>query len=86
MIQHLKWMHAELTTFIADTLSPATSTEIPTVTGNLFSQGTITANVIGVSFEPTTSDTDVNGELTWGKLILPFIFFLFTQSHISRWN
>jgi len=51
-----------------DTLSPATTTEIPTVTDNLFSQGTITAHEISVSFEPITSSTgeQLNGELTWG--------------------
>ena len=39
---------------------------VPTVTDNLFSQGTITTDVIGVSFEPTTSDSVTNGELTFG--------------------
>ncbi|KAF9447010.1 acid protease [Macrolepiota fuliginosa MF-IS2] len=48
------------------TLSPATSSLIPTVTDNLFSQGSITANEIGISFEPTTSDEVLNGELAWG--------------------
>ncbi|KAF9454183.1 aspartic peptidase A1 [Macrolepiota fuliginosa MF-IS2] len=48
------------------TLSPATSSLIPTVTDNLYSQGSITANEIGVSFEPTTSTEVLNGELTWG--------------------
>jgi cathepsin E len=50
----------------ADTLSPATNTGIPTVTNNLFSQGTISANEIGVSFEPLTQDNELNGEITWG--------------------
>ncbi|KAJ7849919.1 aspartic peptidase domain-containing protein [Mycena leptocephala] len=49
-----------------DTLSPATTTLIPTVTDNLFSQGTITSNLIGISFEPTTQVEVVNGEITWG--------------------
>ncbi|KAF8899074.1 aspartic protease [Infundibulicybe gibba] len=48
------------------TLSPATNTLIPTVTDNLFSRGTISANQIGISFEPTTTDEVLNGELTWG--------------------
>jgi len=39
---------------------------VPTVTDNLFSQGTITSNEIGVSFEPTTSSSVRNGELTFG--------------------
>jgi len=48
------------------TLSPATSTLIPTVTDNLFSKGLITAHEIGISFAPTTQLDNVNGELTWG--------------------
>ncbi|CAA7264829.1 unnamed protein product [Cyclocybe aegerita] len=48
------------------TLSPAATTFIPTVTDNLFSQGTISANEIGISFEPTTASEVLNGELTWG--------------------
>jgi cathepsin E len=51
-----------------DTLSPATTTLIPTVTDNLFSAGTIPAHEIAVSFEPITgtSGVELNGELTWG--------------------
>jgi cathepsin E len=49
-----------------DTLSPATTQEIPTVTDNLFSQGVISAHEIGVSFEPSITGNDLNGEITWG--------------------
>ncbi|TCD68311.1 hypothetical protein EIP91_011170 [Steccherinum ochraceum] len=49
-----------------DTLSPDTRNTIPTVTDNLFSQGAITQNLVAVSFEPTTSETSTNGELTFG--------------------
>jgi len=49
-----------------NTLSPATNSEIPTVTDNLFSAGTITAHEIAVSFEPITQLNELNGELTWG--------------------
>ncbi|KAG6842466.1 hypothetical protein C0991_007596 [Blastosporella zonata] len=48
------------------TLSPATSTLIPTVTDKAFSLGLITGNQIGISFEPTTVEDVVNGELSWG--------------------
>ncbi|RDX41559.1 aspartic peptidase A1 [Lentinus brumalis] len=48
------------------TLSPDTSSTIPTVTDNLFSQGIITADEVAVSFEPTTQEEVVNGELTFG--------------------
>jgi len=48
------------------TLSPATSTLIPTVTDNAFSRGIITAHEIGISFVPSASDESLNGELTWG--------------------
>lgn len=39
---------------------------IPTVTDNLYSQGTISETVVGVFFAPTTSESDTNGELTFG--------------------
>ncbi|KDR71424.1 hypothetical protein GALMADRAFT_143704 [Galerina marginata CBS 339.88] len=48
------------------TLSPATNTLIPTVTDNLFTTGTIPAHSIGISFEPTITGDDQNGEITWG--------------------
>ncbi|KAF9041825.1 acid protease [Hymenopellis radicata] len=48
------------------TLSPANNTLIPTVTDNLFSQGTITDNKIGIFFAPTNSLESENGVLTWG--------------------
>ncbi|CAL1694550.1 unnamed protein product [Somion occarium] len=48
------------------TLSPDTSSTVPTVTDNLFSQGVITSNLVAVSFEPTTSLSSTNGELTFG--------------------
>ncbi|KAG2343384.1 acid protease [Suillus weaverae] len=48
------------------TLTNSPATTIPTVTDNLYSQGTISQMVVGVSFEPTTSQTVTNGELTFG--------------------
>ncbi|KAJ3783676.1 family A1 protease [Lentinula aff. detonsa] len=39
---------------------------VPTVTDNLFSQGTIAENVVAISFEPTTTDKVTNGELFFG--------------------
>jgi len=39
---------------------------IPTVTGNLFTQGTISENLVAVSFNPITSEPVTNGELTFG--------------------
>ncbi|KAG1880106.1 aspartic peptidase domain-containing protein [Suillus subluteus] len=41
-------------------------TTIPTVTDNLYSQGIISQIVVGISFEPTTLESDTNGELTFG--------------------
>ncbi|KAH9486239.1 Polyporopepsin [Psilocybe cubensis] len=49
-----------------DTLSPATNSLIPTVTDNLFANGVISANEIGISFNPTTVEDNENGEITWG--------------------
>ncbi|KAF8236774.1 aspartic peptidase A1 [Tricholoma matsutake] len=48
------------------TLTNQPNTAIPTVTDNLFSQNIISANEIGISFEPTTQPQVLNGELTWG--------------------
>ncbi|KIN93244.1 hypothetical protein M404DRAFT_1009105 [Pisolithus tinctorius Marx 270] len=48
------------------TLTNQPSTQIPTVIQNLFSQGTIPEEVVGISFEPTTSTSSINGELTFG--------------------
>ncbi|OAX44937.1 acid protease [Rhizopogon vinicolor AM-OR11-026] len=48
------------------TLTNAPTTTIPTVTQNLYTQGIISEVVVGVSFEPTTSQKVTNGELTFG--------------------
>ncbi|KAF8330517.1 aspartic peptidase A1 [Amanita rubescens] len=48
------------------TLSPDSSTTIPTVTDNLFAKGLINADMVSISFEPATSQSDQNGELAWG--------------------
>jgi len=47
------------------TLSSGDQT-IPTVTDNLYSQGTIPEHLVAISFEPTTSESVANGELTFG--------------------
>ncbi|KIK55673.1 hypothetical protein GYMLUDRAFT_175162 [Collybiopsis luxurians FD-317 M1] len=39
---------------------------VPTVTDNLFAQGTIAQNLVAVSFAPTDAEVDNNGELTFG--------------------
>ncbi|OCH86411.1 acid protease [Obba rivulosa] len=39
---------------------------IPTVTDNALAQGLISTKQVGVSFEPTTSLSDTNGEVTFG--------------------
>ncbi|KAF8626737.1 hypothetical protein AX17_006502 [Amanita inopinata Kibby_2008] len=48
------------------TLSPDTGSSIPTVTDMAYSQGFLSADEVGVSFQPTTTDPNTNGELTWG--------------------
>ncbi|KIL59267.1 hypothetical protein M378DRAFT_1015803 [Amanita muscaria Koide BX008] len=48
------------------TLSPDTNTPILTVTDNAYAQGLITNDEIAISFEPTTTTSVQNGELTWG--------------------
>ncbi|KAJ8593240.1 aspartic proteinase [Rhizopogon salebrosus TDB-379] len=48
------------------TLTDEPSMTIPTVTQNLHTQGIISENVVGVSFEPTNQLNVINGELTFG--------------------
>ncbi|CAK5284004.1 unnamed protein product [Mycena citricolor] len=48
------------------TVSGATS--VPTVTDNLFAQGTIPAESISISYVPTTAAGVANGELTFGGM------------------
>ncbi|KAJ7751197.1 aspartic peptidase domain-containing protein [Mycena maculata] len=48
------------------TLIKSPTTLIPTVTDNLFKQGTITSDLIGISFEPITSEDDNNGSIAFG--------------------
>ncbi|OJT12452.1 Polyporopepsin [Trametes pubescens] len=48
------------------TLSPDETSTIATVTDNLFSQGAISQNLVAVSFEPTSSIGNTNGELAFG--------------------
>ena len=45
---------------------PRNASTIPTVTDSLFAQGAIKENLVAVSFEPTTSGSVLNGELTFG--------------------
>ncbi|KAL1741011.1 acid protease [Schizophyllum fasciatum] len=45
----------------------ASTSSVPTVTDNLYEQGTIPTESIGIFYQPTTSSTSVaNGELTFG--------------------
>ncbi|KIY42838.1 acid protease [Fistulina hepatica ATCC 64428] len=48
------------------TLVGASTTEIPTVANNLYTDGTISEDVIGIFFQPDSSDGDTTGVLTWG--------------------
>ena len=41
---------------------------VPTVTDNLFKEGTIRTNSLGISFTPSTESGVVNGELTFGSV------------------
>ena len=55
-----------LLTHNTGTLIPDTSACIPTVTDNAFTQGLIDAHEVGISFEPTTTVGNTNGELAFG--------------------
>lgn len=50
------------------TLSPASATIVPTVVDNLFTQGLIPVDAVGIYFQPTTSQSSVNGELDFGGI------------------
>ena len=39
---------------------------VPTVVDNLFSQGTIANDSLGIFYQPTTDEGAINGELTFG--------------------
>ncbi|KAG2366371.1 aspartic proteinase [Suillus spraguei] len=47
-------------------LTDLPTTTIPTVTDNLYSQGTIPQDVVSVFFEPSSSQAKTKGELTFG--------------------
>ncbi|KAJ3973543.1 acid protease [Lentinula raphanica] len=69
------------------TLSSSPTGTIPTVMDNLFSQGTISSETLGVFLAPTTEDDPVNGELSFGgvdtsKATGPMSFF---QSTLPFW-
>lgn len=62
------------------------TTDVPTVTDNLYAQGIISSDLLGVSYEPSSSADVPNGELTFGgtdTTKLENIFLLVpTLSHI----
>ena len=70
--------------FYVDTLTTNINSTIPTVTDNLYAQGTITKDVLSISFEPYTDHSGKqqwNGELTWGVVHL-FLKLLNLNSEI----
>ncbi len=58
----LSFLPVDLT---VDTLSPDSGSSFPTVTESLFGQGTISSDVIGISFEPITTTSNNNGKPTF---------------------
>jgi hypothetical protein len=44
------------------------NTPVPTITDNLFKQGTISTESIGIFYQPSTSASALNGELTFGGI------------------
>jgi cathepsin E len=47
-------------------LFPDSDSTVPTIVGNAFSQGLISADEISIAFQPTDVSSSVNGVLTWG--------------------
>ncbi|KDR68915.1 hypothetical protein GALMADRAFT_77916 [Galerina marginata CBS 339.88] len=50
------------------TLSPSSDCCTNTVTDNLFAQGTISANEVSISMQPSSTLNVSNGEITWGGI------------------
>ena len=50
------------------TLSPNRTAVIPTVTDNLFNQNVIGNNSVSIYLQPTTTGTQLNGEMTFGGI------------------
>ena len=65
-------------------MSPAADALIPTVTDNLFANGAIASNEIGISFEPTTVPEIVNGELTWGTYAINCIIRIIVLTDVMQ--
>ncbi|KAI0333910.1 aspartic peptidase A1 [Cubamyces sp. BRFM 1775] len=68
------------------TLSPESSSSVPTVTENLYSQGMIASEMISIAFEPATAGR--SGELTFGgtdpaKYVGDIAYAPITQSYPS---
>jgi len=55
------------------TLFPHEFSAVPTVTDNLYNWGTISNNVVAISFQPTTGLSTVNGELSFGESQVLFV-------------
>ncbi|EKM61622.1 uncharacterized protein PHACADRAFT_248326 [Phanerochaete carnosa HHB-10118-sp] len=54
------------TSLTIGTLSPDTTQSVPTVVDSLFQQAVIQQDLVAISFEPTNSVGNANGELTFG--------------------
>ena len=51
-------------------LSPDTTSTVPTIVDNAFSEGLISADEISISFAPINTSESLNGVLTWGISVL----------------
>jgi len=54
------------TSLTIGTLSPDTTESVPTIVDSLFQQAVIAEDLVAISFEPTNSIGNTNGELTFG--------------------
>jgi hypothetical protein len=65
--------------------------DVPTVTDNLYAQGTISSNLLGIAYEPSSNAEVANGELTFGGtdstkfedifLLVPILSDIICQVH-----
>lgn len=62
----LQFLFANSIEAILDTTSAGGT--VPTVTDNAFTQGLLASKEVGISFAPTTNESDPNGQLTFGGI------------------
>ena len=90
-LPHQRWERSDIFIlnwfwFCPGTLSPDTSSDIPTVTDNLYTAGHVASHSVAVSFQPDTQAGGVQGELTWGMNLLVIIYRISSLNAFSAFQ